>query len=495
MHEYFERFEQRASKRSTLRIVRNIIKPDVKEVRANELTKNSPWPQPSPMNPFELPSCVVHVPEKEIEHFIKKVVRRYVKTIQTHSFKSLTKGGSHKLARKLNDKEFCDYIFRTCFSKILSKNISPDEHRIFFDVIEDKKEYFTYNLMPLKTMKTYPDMYTEGTISLFEKKGDQLFPCAIYIKQQVVTPDEHDRWELAKLYVMQGASIILTACIHPRIHFPVDSINGISKTLIPKEHILFQLLSPHMYIQLPLNFAVQYISKSIAHGDQSEIYTPYPCGRKGFFEQVALGYRGVEGNFRYPKYSYPLSVERFETDYSIFLEKYWLCIYRFVKKIVEFIDCDSDLIRLWANSIAQYVPGFPNAQQMLKKDVLAKALTSYIHNCSVSHAVDHYTYSRIPLEHSPLRIRIPFPSPQNSTFKLDLKDVVTREDYIRHKFANLMFFKENNLTLLADVNYAFKQPELKKLVREFHADLKQTEKEMPTENYIPLSEIAASIQY
>jgi hypothetical protein len=58
-----------------------------------------------------------------------------------------------------------------------------------------------------------------------------------------------------------------------------------------------------------------------------------------------------------------------------------------------------------------------------------------------------------------------------------------------------MFFKENNLTLLADVNYAFKQPELKKLVREFHADLKQTEKEMPTENYIPLSEIAASIQY
>ena len=150
---------------------------------------------------------------------------------------------------------------------------------------------------------------------------------------------------------------------------------------------------------------------------------------------------------------------------------------------------------MWANYIAQYVPGFPNAQQMLKKDVLAKALTSYIHNCSVSHAVDHYTYSRIPLEHSPLRIRIPFPSPQNSTFKLDLKDVVTREDYIRHKFANLMFFKENNLTLLADVNYAFKQPELKKLVREFHADLKQTEKEMPTENYIPLSEIAASIQY
>lgn len=483
-------------KKSAIKILRNLIRPSVKEVVAHELTKNTPWPSPSPMNPMDLPASVIHVPEKEVKHFLKKVVGRYIKTLKQHSMSSVLETLKDPIAQKIPDEKFCDYVFGTCFGKLLTKNLSHKENSIFFDYIDESENYYLYNLDSLKYMKTYEDMYVENTKSLFKKVNNKIEVIAIYIKDQVVTPADGNKWELAKFYVMQGSAIALTACIHPRIHFPVDSINGVTKTLLPKDHTLYQLLEPHMYIQLPLNFAVQFITKSIAHGDQNEIYTPYPCDKEGFFGQVAIGYKGIKGEIKYQKYSYPLDPDKYETSYELFLKKYWHAIYDFVSQVSDAIDLDDPILQKWADSISQYVPGFPNAQEIKEDDKFVRAVTSYIHNCSVSHAVDHYTYSRVPLKHSPLRIRIAFPDKGEDLEVLDLNKLLTKEDYIRHKFANIMFFKENNLTLLRDMRYKFKNKVLNQYVRDFEQSLIKVDKSLAEKDrYIPLDEIAASIQY
>jgi hypothetical protein len=215
----------------------------------------------------------------------------------------------------------------------------------------------------------------------------------------------------------------------------------------------------------------------------------------GFFGQMAIGYKGIPGQEKYQAYKYPMTPEVLETDYGSFLTEYWWTIYRFVEDICENIDRDSELITHWAQSISHYVPGFPTGDEIRLKDNLERALTSYIHTCSVSHAADHYTYSRIPLRHAPLRNRVPFPEKHIMNFKFDINKVVTKEDFIRHKFCNIMYFKENNLTLLKDCDYAFRSSKLETAVQRFRADLVKTEKIFQDNNYIPLGEISASIQY
>jgi hypothetical protein len=480
-------------KKSPLKMLRNIITPNVEEVLAHNLTKDSPWPQPSPMSALNLPASVIHVPEEERREFLDKVVARYTKTLKINSVSSLLETINSSIIETISDEEFSKQIYNTCFSKLLTKNISAENQEIFFDYINDQHDYYLYPLDSLKHTETYEGMYVESTHSLFVKENDKIKAVAIRIKDQTLTPADADRWELAKLYVMQGSAIVLTACIHPKIHFPVDSINGITKSLLPKDHRIFKLLEPHLYIQLPLNFAVQYINKSISHGDQNEIYTPYPFGKKGFFEQVALGYMGIENKTKYAKYSYPLNPEKISAPYGDFLERYWFEIYNFVCDIISEIDREDPLLQLWANSISNYVPGFPNAQMIKEGDTLERCLTSFIHNCSVSHAVDHYTYSRVPLRFSPLRIRVPFPS-KSASFKFEIENTITKEDYIRHKFANMMFFKENNLTLLTDCNYKFTSKKDKFAIKNFKTSLEKLDSSLKNK-FIPLNEISASIQY
>src|SRR5262249_36767027 len=63
-------------------------------------------------------------------------------------------------------------------------------------------------------------------------------------------------WNLAKIYALQGAAYHMLFVVHPALHFPMDSVNAITKTAVPHIHLLFQLLYPHTAYQLTLDNAV-----------------------------------------------------------------------------------------------------------------------------------------------------------------------------------------------------------------------------------------------
>ena len=79
---------------------------------------------------------------------------------------------------------------------------------------------------------------------------------AIYLNDTVFDSRDGEAWELAKHFMMEGASNVVTLMTHPLLHFPYDSINAITKTALPKNHILHKLLIQHCRFTLPLENAV-----------------------------------------------------------------------------------------------------------------------------------------------------------------------------------------------------------------------------------------------
>ncbi len=84
-------------------------------------------------------------------------------------------------------------------------------------------------------------------------------------------------------------------------------------------------------------------------------------------------------------------------------------------------------------------------------------------------------------------------------------------DLLSAHWADLLFYVPHNSRLLIEVevdvhsegdrnlHYAFKTPELRKLVADFHEDLKKLDNDLAKNpaktQFVPLNEIASSIQY
>jgi hypothetical protein len=479
---------------SKLKQVRNFLAPSLTEVKAHKLAEESCYPTRSPINPFGMASTVLNVPRHEISDFIDHVVKRYISTIKTHTideFKGIFKRPSLK---KVTNDEFTEYMTETAFSRYLNPTLDPVDKENFSQFLVEGKTYFKSDLSPLHYMDKINDLNIEATVTLFEKNSDGFRAVAIFINEEVFSPVDGDKWELAKYFVLQGSSTILVGCVHPRIHFPVDSINALTKYLLPEDHPIRMLIEPHCYMQLPLNFAVLYISKSIAHNDQNEVYNPFVCTKKGFFNTISCGYSGIEGNSSYPHFKYSLEPEKIHSTYGEFLEGYWNIIYKFTSDILKHIDFDDPLISLWANEISHFVPGFPNAEAVKDKDILFRAITNFIYTVAVAHSSDHYNYAEMDILQVPLRLRAQAPS-KSKPFSLKQRKLITYEDYFRHKLAWRMYFKPNNIITLLDTKYQHTAEYELQQIAEFKSKLIDYDKNLKVKKYIPITEMACSIQY
>ena len=52
-------------------------------------------------------------------------------------------------------------------------------------------------------------------------------------------------WSLAKAYALQGVAHHALFVVHPTLHFPMNSVNAITKSAVPMIRPLFQALLPH----------------------------------------------------------------------------------------------------------------------------------------------------------------------------------------------------------------------------------------------------------
>jgi hypothetical protein len=281
---------------------------------------------------------------------------------------------------------------------------------------------------------------------------------------------------------------------------------------------------PHLELSLELNHNVLNSKTSPVQNPHGMPYAALPSGPDGLATLFLYGYHGMlnnpgkdkEGkllyNPSYPKYVYQLEPRFFHSDYGTFLMAYYKTVNEFIHKVIaqippaEYVD-----IMVWANYVKQWVPEFPSGDEIFEKtgentykirdyreeNLLAKAISSVVWDLSVGHAADHYDYSTININHMPFCIRIPPPASKNIP-PFDRKAMVRWSDIFKHKYERQMFFIARNVTLLKDVRYNFNkkgEDKLRELNDDFLKALRKTEEELPVYNYIPLDQIARSIQY
>ncbi len=463
--------------------------------------RKGPWPQPSPSHPFGEAPAVVHIPKDEQRTWFWNIGFRYIRNILFYWPKAVLKAWQNSTWEILSDDVFCDQILTTPLAKFLNPTIDENLQEIFKDQLAEKdadSEYFVADFICMKDVVPFKGLYAASTVALMSKKKNEyklnLLGIYIYETNLLTLPTDGDAWDLAKNYAMMGATYRILLSTHPILHFPFDTINAVTKTSLPIDNTVFKLLYPHFQFTLTLNDSVLESSSSPVYNDQKYPFTGFCGPQEGLLTLLESGYQGIKGNSSYPPFIWDYQPTPVNSDYNTYLMNYYKAFKKFTDAVVKHIPADEyEDIRVWANYIAGWLPGFPNGVEIFQEDRLSATLAKVMWDLSVAHATDHHSYGTIPLNRLPLRMRVPPPAYKTDTFKKE--DQATFKDVFKYAMEWKLFFNDHTVTRLIDVDYKFTTPELQKLQSNFLQDLELTDKNMPVKKYMDLKNISISIQF
>ena len=497
--------------------------------------RHGPWPQPN--QALDLWPSVVHLPKQEKFRFFWNIQLRYIRQVITYTPVALWYAWWHPGLEPLNDRELADCMCVRSFSKFMFKATKEDIIKYLpgFDLsrLHPGRTYYITDLSLMRHIPSQDGMYIAMTVTLFEEEdGDKMQrfrPVGMYVEsvpekgasatKVVVYPEDGNAWDLAKYYAMMGCAYRIVFSIHSTLHFPMDTLNAITKTILPKSNLIQQLLLPHLEYSLELDFGVQNSRSSPIKNHQEYPYT----GVTGTDDEIAGlfidAHQGIpERPKAYPPFHFRLRpFSESYSEYFRFQLEYYYCIKRFVTKVLRCLtEKDKAELVPWAKYIAPFINKhiesnndylqdplrhFPNENEVLDDDIneskLILLLTMLIWDLTVGHAGDHYDFAMMRMARMPMRLRIPPPA-SRSVPDFDRKDLRSFNDIYRHRLEWKMFYGPTNVTLLYKTDYGFTDPMLQKYNQEFIEDLKATEQGLGAKgirNFLPLKKISGSIQY
>lgn len=474
-----------------------------------------PWPQPNPAHPEGEAPVVVHVPFGEKADWTLHIGLRYLASMFWYTPASIVAAFRDRVDQAPDDATFAKTMSESAYSKFLVPLDGGADDAPFAAIIADNPGA-TLRLIDFTAMdvvKPYDDMYVAGTLTLFRQKPDETWEVlGIALGDRVFEPKPAQRgaFDLAKLFVLQGAAYAMLFTEHPNLHFPFDSINAVTKTILPTDHIVHRVLSPHFRFQLPLNNAVLLSPQSVITNFKPTFYAPFTANMDaGLLELFVAGYAGKRGHNGYPPFDFALAPKLVESKYGAFGRAYYEeAFFPFAKKIAdrvkasqnadETIQTEARAIQSWAHFLAPMVPGFPNRDTILQSDNLAHALATILYTLSLGHALDHKCFSYdVSVEQKYLRVRLPPPASTGAA-PADIGRATTWMDRYRARLAHKIFFEPHVITKLMTVDYDLGDDTLNPWISKFRMDLREVEGSLEGRGipvFMTLDETPASIQY
>ncbi|WP_408099195.1 hypothetical protein ACJVC5_09810 [Peredibacter sp. HCB2-198] len=461
--------------------------------------RKGPWPQPCPDHPYDESPGVIHLPLGEWVDWWSTIGLRFI--IQWPLFTPIyfLQGLFNPGLKKVTDEEFHEYLTNSMMARFITPKMDEVDKKIFASHMKEGKDYYIVDLEPVRVVQLFKGIYASPTKTLLVKTDFEKFEIVcIYMEktETILLPTDGDAWELAKYFVLQGGALCATMVVHPLQHFPMDSINAITKTALPKEHTLFKLLYAHMRFTLPLENAVLNFRMSLLHNDKWwKTYAPFPGPYHGIRELLVEGYRGIKNNDSYPPFTYPRRPPKIYSGYGVFLDAYFEDIYAFVSEVTKTITPGDTAVRNWANYIAQWIPGFPNGKEIFEGTTLTEVVAYYIWDVTVGHTIDHHNYGQMDVRKVALRIRQE--PPKKGTKMKPLKKLQSPIDLMKYKLAMRLFFRPTVMTRLIEVDYGFKDHNLTRAQEVFKLNLRATDKKLKEQGltYMDLNDIANTIQF
>jgi hypothetical protein len=424
------------------------------------------------------------------------------------------------------DAEFATMLFTTAYQRFLQPISVEDSQLLEREQIRfgSGAQTFKYDFRARALVEPLDGMYCAGTqVFISGSPGGKLVCEGIRVNGLMIMPS-NSAWGLAKIYALQGAAYHMLFVVHPALHFPMDSVNAITKTAVPHTHHLFQLLYPHTSYTLALDNAVLEGPESVVNDNaRGSWFDPLTGNAYNLKLLFGAGYAGLPDQpygKSYPAYDYmrpqllklkdspPSPV--FDTPYSRWLTAYYDRAFLPLCEVIAFAILEADpadtYVKRWAKYLNACVRGFPDEKQILDVECLARVLAIYMWDVTVSHGADHYSFGRnvAPVDKF-LRIRRAPPTSPNDP-PVAPGQIFTGDDLYRSEMAQQMFFLpwaiEPNLD---QTYYSFTDPLLWAVQMGFHANLVAVSKDTTLTQYMPLKAsepdvpfaltIPASIQY
>ena len=430
--------------------------------------RKGPWPQPAPAYPMERPPEVLNIPTSEYATWWEMIGTRLAAAYEVEKFLAPGQAQADLACALPTDAEFVQMMTQTVYGRYLRNEASGSA-------------YWVSDFTAMELIDPLPQTYCAPVICRFMLQGNT-FTCVSITFLKTATRNEDlmvrpgdKAWNLAKAYACQGAAYHALFVVHPALHFPMDSVNAITKASVPKIHPLFQVLFPHTTYTLTLDNEVLEGKGSIVNDNPPE--TPYdPLTGKGYnLKQLfGVGYAGYKGLDAYRPYDYMKPWMDGNTLYGKCLHQYFKVFFAFAKQIASVIPRTDPYVKRWADYCSVNVRGFPDGTKIFEADNLARAIAIYLWDVTVAHGADHYSFAYdIQLKDKFLRIRRAPPANVDDGGEVQkVGDIANLDDMTRAELANAIFFKVVSLPPnLIDTTYAFKEPVLQKAVTDFHANL------------------------
>lgn len=453
------------------------------------------WPQEPVLHPDMYPS-VLHLDRVENVEHVRTNALRYLGQTITIVPGAAVRAALRPRVRALDDEQFARILTETSLAQHIRHTLDAGDRTSFGAVIDGPIEGFSrIDFTEVQAGATLPNIHLEPTTTLLYQRSDQSYAVrAIRVGSRVVTPEDAFAWTLARYQVLSGANIQQTIIVHPRLHFPGDVINALTKTLLGSEHVVARLILPHTHMSLGLDRAVTHHRRSVFCNSPQEIYTSFPMDVDGLCAAMGTGRRGKKDNDGYPSYNFWGTGHDTRTKYGRYNYDWQQAFERFCVEITRDVcELDFDVIQ-WADAINTWVPGFPAGHEILQHHTLGRAIARYLATVTVQHSCDHYSYAAIPLEHLPMRIRVPFPQEGDAAI-MQLQELVSREDFFRHILTHKMFFKPEVAESLHEVRYDFTDSSAKQAVNNFRREWLRLDEHWKGHGFPASYEIASSIQY
>jgi hypothetical protein len=454
----------------------------------------SMWPRQCPRHGDAMPPAVFGIPQDEYREYMSVIVSRYLRTLTNGTWRGIQIAANYEI-RHVTDDEVSSIAWETPISRLISTTLDPRDEKLFARVLptlEDADAIYKIDHSHIANMMSLPGIYIAPTVALFARRGDQLTVAAIAVRNKAFTPRDGESWARSKSFFLQGCAMSLVGGVHAGLHFPADSVIAVTREALPESHPIRRLVEAHAYLQLPLNYGVRWNPRSVAWNDQSEVYTPFPTPGSSVFQGFSDHYAGMEDNSGFPGYRYPMEAPSFPGPYAAFLRAYYDVILSFCRRVADHVDrTDPDYV-CWAAGLADLLPGFPTVEALTDAEVLARALTGFVHGVSVWHSVEHHLFGEIPLHCVPHRLRVPPPTGNDPV--VPVERWMTRTDLFRQEMARHMFYEAHSVRTILEVDYGFETPELREAAVELEANLRACDEAQPR-RFIPLERIACSIQF
>lgn len=453
------------------------------------------WPQAPVFHPDIYPS-VLHLHRQELEDHVRHTALRYLGQILSLTPGAAWRARARPRVRALDDSVFAQILTQTSLAQHLRHSFSAADLAAFtahFDgAVDDHAKLDFSGVCPGPTLA---GVELTPTVSLFRRRPDGKYVVrAVRVQDRVFTPADGEAWILARYHVLSGVHVQHTVIVHPRLHFPGDVINAISKSVLPAEHLLARLILPHTRFTLGLDLAVCHHRRSVLYNSQREIYTPLPLATEGICAAIQLGRFGAPDSDAYPSYDYWGIPHDPRTAFGRYCQAWQDAFQRFACAATCSIAKGDPVVARWADEISTWVPGFPDGREIFADDQLGRAVGRYLATVSVLHSADHHSYAAIPIEYLPMRIRVPPPAARDCA-PLDLDSVVGIEDFFRHVLCHQMFFSPVVIESLDEVRYHFDDPGARAAEQAFRAEQRGLDVDWAGSGFPASYEIASSIQY